>query len=231
MNLNISFTQSSKVFNQFNTPTFKYVHQWFNRTILFPFKLEFEKTYYKYNGKGLTAFRVLAYTIDDTNTSDYKLSFLVQLPNQEPRWISNFINSNTNVYASKEDYILSGGSQKINLGWNSLEYNHHFKFYNGFNDRYFFNENFYTIKNGAVCESTGTYCNRLLISKNGWLVGISKENRSNYKGENGVYLNKIDAMSVLLDNMDIVDFEEQPIHIEINVLPNTPKYTKIKFVE
>ena len=110
MNLNISFTQSQEVFNKVNTPKFSHCHSWFNLKIDFPFNLEFEKTYYKHNGNGLTAFRVLAYTIDDTDTSDYKLSFLVQLPNQSPQWISKFISRKTNVYASKEDYILSGGS-------------------------------------------------------------------------------------------------------------------------
>ena len=104
-------------------------------------------------------------------------------------------------------------------------------YWQGYEDRVFFKVKPYTIKNGAVCESKGHYCNRLLVTKNGWLVGISKRNLKNYQGEEGVYLNKADAMKVLLDDMDIIDFEEQPINIDITILPNTPKYTKIKFVE
>lgn len=231
MNLNISFTQSQEVFNKVNTPEFSSCHSWFKLDIYFPFNLEFEKTYYKHNGNGLTAFRVLAYTIDDTDTNSYKLSFLVQLPNQSPQWISKFISRNTNVYASKEDYILSGGSQCVNLGWGNLLSSNNVSYWQGYEDRVFFKVKPYTIKNGAVCESKGHYCNRLLVTKNGWLVGISKRNLNKYQGEEGVYLNKADAMKVLLDDMDIIDFEEQPINIDITILPNTPKYTKIKFVE
>lgn len=229
--LGIKFTQNDEVFKKLNVPQFTHCQRWFSKEILFPFNLGFEKTYYKHNGNGLTAFRILALTIDDKDCIKYKLSYLVQLPNQEPQWISNFIEKNTNVYASKEDYIFSSGSKTIDLGWGNIIQSYHVENWNNYNDRFFFKEKCYTIKNGAVCISEGQYCNRLLVTKNGWLVGISKRSLNAIEGEKGIYLNKSDAMKVLLDDMDIIDFEEQPINIDITILPNTPKYIKIRFVE
>ena len=229
--VNITFTQSSEVFDKFNVPYTKYCHKWFGLNIDFPFKLEFEKTYYKHNGNGLIAFRILAYTLNDSDCSYYKLSYLVQLPNQAPKWEDNFISRKTNVYSSVEDYVMSGGSQFVDLGWASIMATQQVATWQGYSDRFFFKGTFYTIKNGAVCESKGHYCNRLFVSKNGWLIGIAKHNLNKYEGENGVYLHKADAMRVLLDNMIVEDFAEEPITIDITILPNTPKTTKIKFVD
>lgn len=229
--INITFTQSNEIFNKFNVPYNRYCHQWFDNGLKFPFNMEFEKTYYKHNGNGLIAFRILAYTIDDSDCSNYKISYLVQLPNQAPKWESDFITMKTNVYSSVEEYVMSGGSQFVNLGWADITATQQVSIWHGYEKRYFFKGTFYTIKNGAVCESGGHYCNRLFVTKNGWLVGIAKRNLYDTSGENGVYLHKADAMRVLLDNMEIVDFAEQPISIDITILPNTPKTTKLKFVD
>ena len=97
---------------------------------------------------------------------------------------------------------------------------------------YFFNQDFYTIKNGAVCVSLkGAYCAYLLVTENGCLAYIPKDSCQNHWGEQNIYLNKSDAMKVLLNGMEIVDFAEEPISFNINILPNEPKYTKLKFVE
>jgi hypothetical protein len=229
--VNIQFTQSNEIFDRFNVPYQTHCHQYFCLNIDFPFRLKFERTYYKYTGNGLTAFRILGYTIDDSDCSNYKLSYLVQLPNQAPKWESNFISRRINVYASVEDYVISGGSNAVDLGWASIMATQQVKTWLGYNDRFFFKGEFYTIKNGAVCESKGHYCNRLFVTKNGWLVGIAKKNMSGYQGEKGVYLDKADAMRVLLNDMEIVDFAEEPITIDITILPNTPKTTKIQFVD
>ena len=229
--VNVIFTQSTEIFNKFKVPNFKYCHQWLNHDNLFPMGLEFEKTYYKRNENGLSAFRILAYTLNDS-THPYTLSYLVQLPNELPRWINDFINPKTNIYASVEDYITSGGMQSVNLRWCNIMQAGIAKVWHGYNDRFFFkNDTFYTIKNGAVCESDGHYCAQLLVSKNGWLVRIPKRNLNDYQGEKDVYLNKADAMKVLLKDMPISDFVEDPISIDITILPNTPKYTKVMIVE
>ena len=228
--MKVLFTQNQSIFNQLNVPTFRYCHQWFKHSYHFPFSLEFNRTYYKYIGNKLSAFRILAYTIDDENSDKGNLIFLVQLPNQKPQWINNFINRNTDVYASVDDYVLSGGTNTISLCWCPIHKN--LPMVEIFRDgRSFFTETFYTIKNGAVCNSSGHYCNRLVVTSEGCLVGISTRNSSSHKGEEGVYMTKSDAMKVLLNGMEIVDFVDDPIKIEIDVLPSTPKYMKLMFVE
>ena len=228
--VNVTFTQSNEIFSKFDVPRFKYCHQWFGNNNRFPMGLEFEKTYYKRTENGLMAFRILAYTLCDVNTP-YTITYLVQLPNEQPRWIIGFIAPNTKIYASTEDYILSGGTQSVDLRWINIYQASIGCSWHNYNDRYFFKETFYTIKDGAVCESTGHYCCNLFVSKNGWLVQIAKRNLESYHGEQGVYMSKADAMKVLLKNMTITDFAEEPISVDITILPNTPKYTKVMIVE
>ena len=228
--VNVTFTQSNDIFNKFDVPRFKYCHQWFSDNNRFPMGLEFEKTYYKRTENGLMAFRILAYTLYDIG-HPYTITYLVQLPNEQPRWINDFIAPNTKIYASAEDYILSGGTQSVDLRWINIYQASLGCSWHNYNDRYFFKETFYTIKNGAVCESTGHYCNNLFVSKNGWLVQIAKRNLESYHGEQGVYMSKADAMKALLKDMTITDFAEEPISIDITILPNTPKYTKVMIVE
>ena len=230
--VNVVFTQSREIFDKFNVPKFHYCQSYICKNFLFPFGLEFERTYYKRNNDGLTAFRILAYTINDSDCLNKKLTFLVQLPNKSPQWISDFINVKTNIYDSAEEYILTGGTKKVNLLWGDLIQGGIGHVWHGYNDRYFFkNDIFYTIKNGAISNSTGHYCSNLFVSKNGWLVQIAKRSLESYHGEEGIYLTNADAMKVLIKDMPISDFAEEPINIDITILPNTPKYTKVMIIE
>ena len=233
--MKVPFTQQHNVFNELDVPKFKYCQDNFNSLICFPTNLEFNRTYYIYDNGKLKAFRILAYTINDEKDNRTNLNFLVQMPNQEIQWLYNFLNQNTKVYDSVEEYVLSGGSNSINLNWKPL--NEIFNMHkvgltsSGAFHGYFFNETFYTIKDGAVCESKGHYCNGLIVTQSGCIVRISQRNLNAYKGEKGVYQYKSDAMKVLLDDMEIVDFETEPIVVNVNILPNTPKYVKLQFVE
>jgi hypothetical protein len=226
--IDVTFTQSNEVFNKYNVPPFKYCHRWFSEYNRFPMGLEFEKTYYKRTENGLLAFRILAYTLCDIS-NPYTITYLVQLPNEQPRWINDFIAPNTKIYASTEDYILSAGTQSVDLRWINIYQASIGRIWCNYNDRYFFDQTFYTIKDGAVCESTGHFCNNLFVSKNGWVVQISKRNLESK--EQGVYMSKADAMKALLKDMTITDFAEEPISVDITILPNTPKYTKVMIVE
>ena len=226
--VNIQFTHSNnEIFNQYEVPTLHYQRRYFGTKIKFPFGLNFEKTYYKRIDGKLVGFRILAYALVDGQDEASFFSYLVQLPNQAPKWEKGFITPKSNIYASVEEYVLSAGEQSADLNWRDITYTNQVRFNN---DLYYFNKPFYTIKDDAVCISNeGANCTRLLVTKNGWLVGIQKNSYSS--GEKGIYLNKADAMRKLLDNMEVVDFAEEPINIDITILPNTEKTTKIMFVE
>ena len=230
----VIFTQNHTHFNELNVPRCKYKHNWLNKCYKFPFGLKFNKTYYKHDGEKLVAFRILAYTICDSKISTtytYPMYYLVQLPNQPLQWMVDFITQDTRVYNSVEDYVLSGGANSVHLEWQG--------WYTQFNvrsvhdDSYFFDDEFWTIKKGAVVKSKGAWMDYFVATEDGFFVNIAKTSYHSHYDEEGIYLDKMTAQRDLLQDMDIVDFENEPksIKISINVLDNTPKYTKIKFVE
>ena len=226
--VNIQFTHSTnEIFKQYEVPKLRFQRRYFGTTIKFPFGLNFEKTYYKRIGGNLVGFRILAYALVDGQDEPYFLSYLVQLPNQAPKWKNGFITPKSNIYTSVEEYVLSAGEQSTDLIWRDITYTNQVRFTK---DLYYFNKAFYTIKDGAVCISNeGANCSCLFATKNGWLVGVQKDSYSS--GEKGIYLNKADAMQELLNNMGVVDFAEEPINIDITILPNKERTTRIMFVE
>lgn len=229
----VIFTQNHNHFNELDVPCFKYKHNWISKYYKFPFGLKFNKTYYKHDGEKLVAFRILAYTICDVrpNNHTYPMYYLIQLPNQPLQWIVDFITQDTRVYDSVEDYVLSGGANSVDLCWERWAFQ--FKVWAVHDDSYFFEYDYWTIKKGAVVKSKGAYMNRFVATEDGFFVNIAKESYHSHYGEEGIYLDKMLATKDLLQDMNVVDFENEPtnIKININVLDNTPKYTKIKFVE
>ena len=227
--LKITFTQNFTPYNELNTPKMNYKHRWFSGEYLFPYGLQFNKTYYKWENGGLIAFRILAYTFNDNQVGNLKhqLKYLVQVPNKPLEWINDYINPDIKVYNSIDDYILSGGVNSVDLDWTSwwrLFYTKRFHEYT-----HFFADSFWTINNGAVVEANGHWCNAFVVTEDGAFANISTN--SFHGEEQGIYLDKMSATKTLLKDMSITDFESEPITIKMNILNNTPKYIKIKFVE
>lgn len=229
----VIFTQNHNHFNELNVPRFNYKHNWLSKYYKFPFGLKFNKTYYKHDGEKLIAFRILAYTICDNrnNNYGYPMYYLVQLPNQPLQWSVDFITENTRVYNSVEDYVLSSGTDCVNLQWE--RWATQFNVWSVHDDSYFFEFDYWTIKKGAVVKSKGAWMDNFVATEDGFFVNIAKTSYHSHYSEEGIYLDKMSATKELLQDMDVVDFENEPtnIKISINVLDNTPKYTKIKFVE
>jgi hypothetical protein len=230
--LPIKFTQDLTPYKELGVPCFMYKHNWLSNGYQFPFKLQFNRTYYKHDGNGLIAFRILAYSFCDERNNDYDfpMYYLVQLPNKPLQWIKNFITPQIKVYNSVDDYVLSGGGEYVNLGWHNWHYN--FATYQIHNDTKFFNRDYWTIKNGAVVRSSqGAWMNMFVATEDGFFVNIANTSYRSSQGEDGIYLDKMVATRTLLKDMQVTDFENEPITIKMNVLDNTPKYTKIMFVE
>ena len=230
----VIFTQNHNHFDELEVPHFVYKHNWIIKFYKFPFGLKFNKVYYKRDGKKLVAFRILAYTICDVKPSPrvYPMYYLVQLPNQPLQWMVDFITKDTKVYNSVDEFVLSNGADCVNLQWESWA--SQFKVCKeGVGNCYFFDYDFWTIKNGAVVKSKGACMDRFVATEDGFFVNISKKSYFGHYVEEGIYLDKMAATMDLLQVTEVVDFENEQtnIKISINVLDNTPKYTKIKFVE
>ena len=229
--LKVTYLQDHTPFDELNVPRCHYRHNWLPKKYKFPFNLEFNRTYYKYDGEKLIAFRILAYTIDENTLHDDNpsLNFLVQMPNQPLQWLVDFIAPYIAIYKSVDDYVLSSGANCVNLCWQNWHYRFNVRNLNNF--LYFFNDEFWTIQQGIVRTSHGAYLNRFVVTEDGFFVNIGKDSCHDDYGENGIFLDKMSATKVLLKDMNVVDFENEPITIKMNVLDNTPKLLKIQFVE
>lgn len=233
----VIFTQNNNYYKELNVPCFKYKHNWLSKFYKFPFGLKFNKTYYKHDGEKLVAFRILAYTICDNSLYKkgeyhYPMYYLVQLPNQPLQWIVDFITPIIKVYNSVEEYVLSGGADCVNLQWESWVTQ--FNVWSVHTDStFFFEYDYWTIKNGAVAKSKGAWLNNFVATEDGFFADIAKTSYHSHYDEKGIYIDKMSATRELLQDMDVVDFENEPtsIKLSVKVLDNTPKYTKLKFVE
>lgn len=229
--LKVTYSQDHKPFDVLGVPRCHYKHNWLSKNYKFPFQLEFNRTYYKRNETNLTAFRILAYTIDDNSSNDYQKSliYLVQLPNQQLQWIKDFITHETMVYNSIDDYVMSSGTKCADLCWENWVCRFNVRAVH--DDTYFFDDEFWTIKDGSVKKSKGAYFNRFVVTEDGFFVNIGNDSYHSHYREKGIFLDKMNATKVLLNNMSVVDFENDPITIKMKVLDNTPKLLKIQFVE
>lgn len=233
----VIFTQNNNYYKELNVPCFNYKHNWLSKFYKFPFGLKFNKTYYKHDGEKLVAFRILAYTFCDNSRYKkgeyhYPMYYLVQLPNQPLQWIVDFITPIIKVYNSVEEYVISGGADCVNLQWESWVTR--FNVWSVHTDStFFFEYDYWTIKNGAVAKSKGAWLNNFVATEDGFFADIAKTSYHSHYGEKGIYLDKMSATRELLQDMDVVDFENEPtsIKLSVKVLDNTPKYTKLKFVE
>lgn len=223
--MKVTITKSLDFFQSINAPKLscvKYIRSEFK----FPYGLQFNRTYYIHRNGQLTAFRILAYAYKDmckNGSGFYGLTYLVQFPNQAPEWINKFLEPNTQIFASIDDFIQHQGGvdRSQELHWTCarpmyVEYSYAaviglkgklWKWdyqYNQPNCNY----DFY-FKYFVVCEE-GTF------------IGISDDD---------YYFSAEECAMSKLNGMQIVDFADEPVKITINVLPNTPKMHTLRFVE
>ena len=223
MTLNV--TTNFEVFTNINCPMRKDNLTWISCNLLIPTNIEFNKTYYHYNNNNLLAFRILAMSIREVN-DECGLFYLVQIPNNKPTWIPNFLNAKSILFSSTEHYLsyVAQQSKRLDLGFNP--------FYKAFthlsSSKYVFE-----LKSTYVWDdyykkpiARKTYMYYVLITENGITIGTDHYN------ENGQgYANLDDCIKSHLNNMQIIDFNDEceiTIHVQQNT---TPKVHVLKFVE
>lgn len=226
--MNIQLTKSFEPFDALNTPSCDI--SFVGDNIRFPRLLQFNRTYYKKIGNKLTAFRILAYAIYSKLTTYEKvcLTYLVQLPNEDPQWEEDFIDQNTCVFNSKEDFMRHQITPcNINFDWQCGRIV------------------FPTLARAAVigfyglCYSWSNSQNRptndfyptftrFMVVQNTLFVHI----RKNTCGRDGeVFLTKEECVASRLDGMEIVEFCDEPIDLNITILPNKKVTHTLHFVE
>ena len=228
--MNIQLTQSTEIFHKYNVPTCNLTS--IADVLKFPRRLCFGTTYYKYSDNKLVAFRILAYAVHSNLLGEkIGLSFLVQLPNSEPQWIKDFITEKTIIFDSKESFLAHQvyGNADTKLGWES--------------GRLVFPElarvaviGFYgrcwVWSNDANKPTNKFYpCfNRLFITDEGMFVCLPIKVTHLTHSVN-MFTNQEDCVKDKLDGMEIVEFSEEPMEINIKIYPNTPKVHTLRFIE
>lgn len=224
-----TFTQSTKFFESISAPKIGIKNEFITDSQKFPTKLEFNRTYYMYEDNKLIAFRVLAYAYTCVNSTldIVELSYLVQLPNQQPCWKNLFLTTKSKVFNSPDDFIKhqSTGNCEIDLNWEI--------------GRATFRDIAYAAvigTRGNVWSWSNTYnCpvnnffarfDYFVVCEQGLFIGIPKS----YGGDK-YYLSAEECIKDRLNGLEIIDFAEEPVKITINVLPNAPKIHTLRFIE
>lgn len=226
--MNIQLTKGFEPFDTFGTPSCDLT--FVRDNILFPRLLQFNRTYYKVIGNKLTAFRVLAYAVYSKLTTYEKicLTYLVQLPNESPQWIENFIDQHSCVFNSKEDFMRHQITPcNIKFEWKCGRMV------------------FPTLARASVvgfcglCYSWSNKQNRpindffpnftrFMVTQDTLFVHI----RAHTCGVDGeVFLTKEECVSNQLDGMEIDEFSDEPIELSIAILPNKKVTHTLRFVE
>ena len=226
--MKIELTHSAELFDKLQVPTceLEYIIDNFD----FPRHLEFNRTYYKFDENKLIAFRVLAYAVYSrlTTSQHIGLSFLIQFPNQQPRWINDYIGKYSKIFNSKEDFLNHQitGDKSVYLDWSCSTYV--FRQLKGFNS-ISFEGMVYAWSNSRNCPTNNfkpTFT-RFLVTQDTLFVQI-KTYKSGY---DKTYFTKEECVKDKIDGLEIVEFAEEPIEMNITILPNTKVTHTLRFIE
>lgn len=222
----IKLTKSNKFFEELGAPSCR-GENYFRDDLLFPSKLEFNRTYYKYAKDKLTAFRVLAYAVQGKypargGSKYFKLSYLVQTPSNKNEWIENYIDNDCPIFYSKEDFLRHQvRSCSVELGWVC--------------GRVAFPQ----LACAAVISAAGrvwkwdsTYLRPMnnfhpnmeyfMVCPDGVYIGVPYEE---------YFFSAQDCVKSHLDGIEIDEFAEEPFSIQIDVLPSEQVTHTLRFVE
>lgn len=78
-----------------------------------PSGFEFNKVYYKVNGKSLQGFKIRLCVLNRKGDGNYPLYYLVEYPNGELKWVKDFLDNNTLLFEEPNDFFdyLNGYSE------------------------------------------------------------------------------------------------------------------------
>lgn len=203
--MEVKFLSSESEFVRLGTPKFNSNHI---GDLRFPSHLKFNKTYYKLLSNKLIAFRVLAISIDD-----FEVSYLIEMPKQEPRWIKHFIDKNSIILSHRDNYYsYIEGNKSVNV--NRIE----------ISDWKRFTKLLY--ENGA-CDNYGNILRTWAVLKDSnQVTAIISTIKYIVLNEDGIYINlsmhngfrtKEECLRHKLDGFIIEDFEDDDTQIEVEI--------------
>lgn len=209
--MKIKITQNHELFNSMNAPSCDLTC--IPCSVTFPTHLCMGKIYYgMYNNK-LTAFKVLAYAVYSTLVYQLHIgvSYLVQFPGEKPKWINDFLKKDTRIFENKEDFLTHqiNGRDYVDLHW--LNHGHLREI--SHNNAISLVGKCYAWNNTRLMpyNEFPPHMLRFMVIDDTLYVCVSKT-----CGDGKVYLSKEECVADKLNNLDIVEFSNEPI-IEVNV--------------
>ena len=193
----------------------------------YPRHIKMNKTYYKLTSNKLVAFRVLAMcfcTEHLTTCRARRVSFLVQTPNSKPIWFSNYITPKDIIFETKEDYFsyLLGEKTELKYEYSSTMWKLCDLCPNLTRNGFHIYES-WTFDNIKMSpKRTSTKIKYFLILENE--IHICLDHCTNFHTMEQCIANK-------LNDFIIDDFNEEPLKLEITILPNEQKIRKLHIVE
>lgn len=203
--MEVKFLSSESEFVRLGAPMLNSNHL---GDLRFPSHLKFNKTYYKMLSNQLVAFRILAISIDNS-----QVSYLIEMPKQEARWIKVFIDKNSIILSNRDDYYsYIGGNKSVNV--NRIE----------ISDWKRFTKLLY--ENGA-CDNYGNILRTWAVLKDSnQVTAIISTIKYIVLNEDGIFINlsmhngfrsKEECLSHKLDGFIIEDFEDDETQIEVEI--------------
>ena len=189
-----------------------------------PINIQINRTYYKVLKGKLTAFRILAYALTKCKIGKDSINIdaLVQYPNSQPIWESEFITPYSKFYLSKEIYIESAGNSYIKLQWEtvgSLFPQYAYAAVIGFKE-YVFEKRY-----GVISLTDKYRITHFIKTQDGFFANLE-----GFDGRN-LYLSREECISKDLNNLQVEEFADDDFPtFNITIKPNTPRYSTIKII-
>ena len=234
--MKVSFTNNNAQFVANNVPN--YGNAFFDNTMFpsvdrlyYPNKIVCNETYYKYypTANKLIAFRVLAFSYNSIG----ELTCLIQQPNEQPEWRTNFITTNSVIFVKRNDYFeFINGDKKMNIVGNWREDWCSFKSILLKND-YPLKE---CVSNGGTIYASYYWDNKdNSVKRTETIIEhiffTNEDCHICIKHKDDKFSTKEECLVNKLNGLHIVEFAEEPFEMKITILPNKPKKSVIKIME
>ena len=224
---NIKITQNTEFFDNLNAPSCELSH--ISCSVTFPTRLCMGKIYYRMYDNKLTAFKILAYAVYSTFVYHERkgVSYLVQFPGEEPKWIENFLIENTRIFENEGDFLTHqiNGKGSVNLHWLSNIHLREITCGSAISLEgkcYTWNE----IRNMPFSDFRPKVLRFMVIDDT---LYICVDTTCSY---GKVYLSKEECVADKLNNLEIVKFGNEPtIEVKINVVPERKVVHTLRFIE
>jgi hypothetical protein len=242
MKTNVTYTFNLNSFIKNSVPSVeeKYVVDHINPTFLLPLGDYLNKTLYMSErdeqGKtNLTAFRILAWAVThrwDVNDYHFGISFYIQKPDKSATWVDwgvlpmdaykTYYKPTKKLFWSVNDYLryVNGETVAEPINWTRVDCALDLESYN---DRWYEVKRSY-YWDGDDIKKKPSRLTYIMGDASGVFVGLKHQN-SHY------YNSKADCLKSRLDGIAIVDFDEEPHEIHIDVQPKGARVHTLRFVE